>query len=283
MQDQSFAETLFKLPVLREMPLLVRPLLVRGFELLLLLVLFLVIRKFAVAVLRHATESIARRDEAAGNETRAARVRTLSSLTRSTLQYALGFIFLVSALGTIGFNVAGVLGTAGVAGLAVGFGAQKLVKDVISGFFLLLEDQYAVGDYVTVGSVSGVVEELGMRITRLRDDQGRLYILANGDINQVCNQSRGPITQTLEIALAASADLAQATAVLNAALVHTSTQLALDEPARVEGVAAVDAAKTVLRVRFRASADATLRPDAVALRLRETARAALLAAQIPLA
>jgi small conductance mechanosensitive channel len=98
-----------------------------------------------------------------------------------------------------------------VAGLAVGFGAQKLVKDVITGFFLLLEDQYAVGDYVTIGTVTGTVEELGMRITRLRDDDGRLYILSNGDIGQVCNMSRGPLAGVLEVAIAASADVGHAT------------------------------------------------------------------------
>jgi small conductance mechanosensitive channel len=156
---------------------------------------------------------------------------------------------------------------------------------------LLLEDQYAVGDYVTIGGVTGTIEELGMRITRLRDDEGRLYILSNGDIAQVCNMSRGPLAGTLEIAIAASADVSQANEILNAAFAKMADSGSKEngrendspfaEPPRVEGIAAADAAKTTLRVRFRARPGE--RPGDVALRLREVARNALRDAEIPLA
>ena len=255
----------------------------RMIELILLMVLFVVVRWVAAKVVDRTAESIARREERFDNGDRAARIRTLGSLTKSIVYYTLGFLFLITALSIIGLNVAGVLGTASVIGLAVGFGAQKLVKDMISGFFLLLEDQYAVGDYVTIGTVTGVVEELGMRITRIRDDDGKLYILANGDINQVCNQSRGPVAGVLEIGIAASADIQKARELLNEAFATAAKNedLGLADPARVEGLVSGDAAKTVLRVRFRAGN--THRPGAVALRLREIAFAALREAEIPLA
>ncbi len=122
-----------------------------------------------------------------------------------------------------------------------------------------------------------------MRITRLRDDDGRLYILSNGDIGQVCNMSRGPLAGVLEVAISASADVGRATEVLNDAFARVAEKndLNLAEVPRVEGVAAVDATKTVLRVRFRAKANE--RPGDAALRLREAARVALRDAEIALA
>jgi len=283
----NLLDAVFNLPplraVFRRLPDGTEGVLVPLIKLLVLLLLFVGLRWLIGRVVGRTIRALVEREQGLGNEGRAARIRTLASLTKSVVFYTLAFVFVVAALGTLGFNLAGVLGTAGVAGLAVGFGAQKLVKDVITGFFLLLEDQYAVGDYVTIGSVTGTVEELGMRITRLRDDDGRLYILSNGDIAQVCNMSRGPLAGVLEVAVAASADVGRATEVLNAAFAQAAERdgLELAEPARVEGVAAVDAAKTVLRVRFRAKENG--RPGDAALRLREAARVALRDAEIALA
>ncbi|MGC4044019.1 MAG: mechanosensitive ion channel [Armatimonas sp.] len=209
-----------------------------------------------------------------------ARVRTLAGLVESLAQFALSFMFLVSALALLDINVTAILGTASVVGLAVGFGAQKLVKDVMTGFFLLLEDQYAVGDYVTIGSASGTVEEVGMRITRIRDDDGRLYIISNGDIATVCNHSRGPVQGTLDIPLGAMADVAHATEVLDAALKQSQESLGLPKPPVIEGVATAEAAKTVLRIGF--IAPTNQRPVQVSLKLREVARVALTDAGIPL-
>lgn len=272
-ENRSLFESAFDLPGLRHIPKFAQPWLAAGANLLFLLLIYWLTRLIVGRVIKRTATVVAAREEAAGNHGRAARVRTLASLARSVVNYALAFIFLVAALGTIGINVAGVIGTAGVAGLAVGFGAQKLVKDVISGFFLLLEDQYAVGDYVTIGGVTGTVQELGMRITRLRDEDGRLFILANGDIGQVCNMSRGALAGVVEIGIAATADVAAATEVLDAALAP--------HQAKVEGVAAADATKTVLRVRFQT--EMGKRPADAALPIRQIARDALLAAQIALA
>lgn len=121
---------------------------------------------------------------------REARIRSLHTLFSSTVSFVLGFVALVMVMQAAGINVVPLLTTASVAGIAVGFGAQKLVRDWIAGIFILIEDQYGVGDTVTIGTVTGVVEELGMRTTRIRGEDGSLYIIPNGDITQVCNRSR---------------------------------------------------------------------------------------------
>lgn len=251
-------------------------LLLLGLELLMLVGFYVVARWALGRLIRRLGERYAAREEAV----RAARVRTLSGLLQNTADFVLTFVVVVSGLSLLGVNVAAILGTASVAGLAFGFGAQKLVKDVITGYFLLLEDQYAVGDYVTIGTVSGTVEELGMRITRVRDDDGKLFILSNGDIAQVCNHSRGPVAGALEIAIAVQEDPKIATAVLEAGLESIAPTLGLVEAPKVEGVAATDATKTTLRLSFKVGPNR--RPAQVLPALRAAAREALLAANLAL-
>lgn len=130
-----------------------------------------------------------------------ARLKTLETLSLSGLRYTLLFLISLLLLKVLFPNLdpGSIVATAGVAGFAIGFGAQRLVRDIISGFFLLLEDQFAVGDYVAIGNITGVVEEIGLRITRIRDDAGRLNILANGDIGTVTNFSRGRYLLNLDV------------------------------------------------------------------------------------
>ncbi|MHB9037352.1 MAG: mechanosensitive ion channel family protein [Armatimonadota bacterium] len=165
---------------------------------------------------------------------RKARLRALQSVLRSVVGTLLGFIALVMILAAIGFNIvpvlSSVLATAGVVGLAIGFGAQKLVRDTISGFFILMEDQYGVGDYVTIGTTSGVVDELGVRTTRIRDNMGRLCIISNGDITQVINHSRGKLRLSIEINLPAAADLDKVAQVVN----EVGQSLATDMPKKIK-------------------------------------------------
>jgi len=183
-------------------------------------------------------------------QARKARVRALQSLLMSTVSFVLGFVAIIMMLQAAGINVIPLLTTASVAGLAIGFGAQKLVRDVISGFFILMEDQYGVGDYVTIGAVTGVVEDLQMRTTSIRDSSGRLYILSNGDISQVCNHSRGKLALSVDYALAASADLDKAKQVLDEAGKSMATDFPneVKEPFACEGPTQITAASTVIRL-----------------------------------
>jgi small conductance mechanosensitive channel len=107
----------------------------------------------------------------------------------------------------VGINITPILASAGVVGLAVGFGAQSLVKDVISGFFILFEDQYGVGDVVDIDGKSGLVERMNLRITQLRNTAGELITIPNGSIKIVSNRSKEWARAVLEIGVAYDADV----------------------------------------------------------------------------
>jgi small conductance mechanosensitive channel len=127
----------------------------------------------------------------AGAARRALRLQTLGTLLHSI---STGVVFLVvgvMALAELGVNIAPILASAGILGLAIGFGAQAIVKDFLGGLFLLFEDQYGVGDTITVGTTSGVVEAISLRITRLRAEDGTAWYLRNGEILTVNNRSQG--------------------------------------------------------------------------------------------
>lgn len=183
-------------------------------------------------------------------QARKARVRALQSLLTSAVGFALAFVAVIMIAQAAGINILPLITTASVAGLAIGFGAQKLVRDVISGFFILMEDQYGVGDYVTIGAVSGVVEDLEMRTTRIREASGKLYIISNGDVSQVCNHSRGKLTMTVDYALAPATDLDEARRVLGEVGQSMAADFSKDvkEPFKCDGLAQITAASVVVRL-----------------------------------
>lgn len=205
----------------------------------------------------------------------AARLRTLAGLLNSVASYALTFVFIVMLLRAFHMDPIPLLTTASVAGIAIGIGAQKLVKDVISGFFILLENQYAVGDYVTISTVisavtmTGTIEDVGMRTTRIRDDSGRLYMVSNGDISVVCNQSRGSVASIVEIGIATGADIHKAMEVIDQAgkeLSENRVDLGLVAPPQVQGLGAMDATRLTLRVSCATVNPARLLDAQIALR-----------------
>ncbi|MGH2316127.1 mechanosensitive ion channel family protein [Planococcus sp. SE5232] len=117
------------------------------------------------------------------------RQQTLSKLLSNVVAYVVYFIAAVSILSTFTIDITGLIAGAGVLGLAVGFGAQNLVRDVITGFFIIFEDQFSVGDYVRVGVAEGTVEEIGLRTTKVKAWTGELFIFPNGTITDVVNFS----------------------------------------------------------------------------------------------
>lgn len=140
--------------------------------------------------------------------------RTLTGLLKSIVRYVTYFVVIINLLQLMGIDTKSLLTAAGIGGLAVGFGAQNLVKDVISGFFIIFEDQYSIGDYVEAAGVAGTVEDLGIRSTRLRDFGGQLHIIPNGEITRVTNHSRGPMRALVDISIAYEEDIDAALAVL---------------------------------------------------------------------
>jgi small-conductance mechanosensitive channel len=124
-------------------------------------------------------------------ERRAQRAESIGQLLGSTATLVVWLIAVLTIFSRIGIEIAPILASAGVLGVALGFGAQALVKDYLAGIFVVLEDQYGIGDTVDVGPVTGVVEDVSLRITRIRDEAGVIWYVRNGEIVRVANQSQG--------------------------------------------------------------------------------------------
>ena len=164
----------------------------------------------------------------------------------------LAVTLLLTILPFLGINIGPLLTSAGVLGVALGFGAQNLVKDYLSGIYIVLEDQYGVGDMVEVGSVVGRVEEVTLRVTRLRDQTGVVWYIRNGEILTVANRSQGWTLAFADIPIAADVDLER----VRAAVATVAEQMMadpelddslLDEP-RYAGVESVSGEAVVVRV-----------------------------------
>jgi len=143
-----------------------------------------------------------------------ARMRTLTSLITSLLRWAMGFIALVIVLRELGVDVLPIIVSAGVLGLAIGFGAQSLIRDVITGFFLLFEGLLHVGDIVQIGTTTGTVESIGLRITTVRTDDGALRVVPNGQITEFANYSAGGVRAVVDVPIGREVPVETALAVL---------------------------------------------------------------------
>ncbi len=154
------------------------------------------------------------------------RTDTLSTLCESILKYTVYFIASVTILKSVfGIETTTIITAAGVGGLAIGFGAQGLVKDVITGFFILLEDQFAVGDMITIDGMMGTVEEMGLRITKIRHFAGDLYIIPNGEIQKVTNHTRGQKGAIVDVTVAYEENIDKVFEVLNETCLKAGTEI----------------------------------------------------------
>lgn len=143
----------------------------------------------------------------AAHQRRQQRAETMGSLLKSVATGLILSIVTVMVLAKLGVEVAPIIASAGILGLAFGFGAQNLVKDFLSGIFMILEDQYGVGDSVDLGEASGTVESVGLRVTRLRDVNGTVWYVRNGEILRVGNQSQNWARTVLDVTVAYDTDL----------------------------------------------------------------------------
>jgi small conductance mechanosensitive channel len=142
------------------------------------------------------------------SERRKQRTETLASVLKSITSGVVFTLALLMILGELAFNIGPFIAGAGIAGIALGFGAQSLVKDFLSGMFMLVEDQYGVGDVIDVGEASGVVEAVGLRVTRLRDVDGTVWYFPNGEILRVGNKSQGWARAVVDVGVAYGSDIA---------------------------------------------------------------------------
>lgn len=147
-----------------------------------------------------------RAEQQVGNFHRAAQLRTMASILRATSYGIVGFLAFLQILTIFDIPYQPLLASAGILGVGIGLGAQSIFKDMINGIFILLEDQYNVGEVITIAGLKGTVEDLSLRSTRLRDGDGTLYVIPNSQISTVSNQSRDFSVAQLSVSVDASAD-----------------------------------------------------------------------------
>lgn len=180
------------------------------------------------------------------------RARTLGRIGRQVARVAVWTTTAMLVLGELGVNLGPIIAGAGILGLAVGFGAQTLVKDVITGFFILLENQYRVNDVIAAAGVEGLVEAINLRTTVLRDPQGRVHVIPNGSINVVTNFTRDWSKAVLDIGVAYKEDVDRCYAVLRQVGAEMEKDPAFGpkilEPFEYPGVERLDESSVVLRI-----------------------------------
>ena len=183
---------------------------------------------------------------------RAQRAMTIGSVLKSVITIVLIAVFATMMLSEIGVNIAPIIASAGIIGIALGFGAQSLVKDFLSGIFMIFEDQYGVGDVVDVGEATGTIEAVTLRVTRLRDLNGTVWYVPNGEILRVGNMSQNWSRAVVDVSVGYGEDLARVKRVL-AEVAHDLwededfSDLIIEEP-EITGVEMLAADAVNLRV-----------------------------------
>ena len=174
---------------------------------------------------------------------------TFRSLVISVFNYTMYFILITVVLGIFGVNVTSMIAVAGVGGIAIGFGAQTLVKDVISGIFLWVEGNITVGDIVEVNGLSGEVEAIAIRTTTIRNYSGNLYVIPNGDIRTVTNMTRSYKRAIVDIRLPYEEKLDRLLAVMTDEMEKAGAEVAgLSEIPQVLGILSYDPDAIIVRI-----------------------------------
>lgn len=257
-------------------------------EILLVVLVAIVIRIFALRLINKIT---ARAAEVGNSKTDAAhtligerrrqRTKALGSVLGNAASVLIFGIAAVTIAGDLGLNLAPVLASAGVLGLAIGFGAQSLVRDFLSGIFMLLEDQYGVGDVIDAGYATGTVEGVSLRVTRLRDVNGVVWHVRNGTINRIGNESQGWARAVIDFPVAYDEDLLRVREVMRDAAQQMWQEprwgeVIMEEP-EVWGVESISSDAITMRL---VAKTLPLRQWQVARELRERLKTALDAAGV---
>jgi moderate conductance mechanosensitive channel len=275
---------LVKLGVSAQTASTVTDLVIRPLEILVVaIVAFLVARYGAKAVRRVLTRLADQASARSGSARAGARVATMSGVVANVWRF---FVFVIAGaivLGLFGINLTPLLASATIIGATLGFGAQQIVRDYFSGLIMTVEDQYNVGDSVTVGGVTGVVEDVTMRLTRLRGLDGTVYVVPNGDIRMIGNLSRGWARAVVDLPLpgANASDLERVRATLEEAARRVASRPVFaahcTEPPTLVGVADADASTVTVRVMLHTVPS---QRDALTGALREESVAALARAEL---
>ena len=190
------------------------------------------------------------------NERRRQRTEAMGSVLRSIASFLIFVIAALMVLSELGLDLAPVLASAGIAGVAIGFGAQNLVKDFLAGMFVIFEDQYGVGDTIDMGQASGTVQAVGLRVTQLKDADGVVWYVRNGEVVRVGNRSQSVAQAVLDVGVAAGADTADLQQVLRTTAERLAAEpewqeLVVGDPeiTVVDGLAAYSVVRLTLRTR----------------------------------
>lgn len=214
------------------------------------ILLTFVTARIALALVARVMRSVTRYRCKNVSPERVKKLETAETLAKSILRYVIYFIAVAITLGQLGLGATmqSMLATAGIGGLAIGIGAQSLIKDVVTGFFMLFEDQLAVGDYVTIGTITGTVEEISLRTTSVRGDRGELNVIPNGSIITMTNFSRGDYTAVVNMDIAYEADVDRALELMleEAKKYAAAHDFVVSEPT-VSGIIAMKATGVTLR------------------------------------
>ncbi len=181
----------------------------KGIKLLILLIIFLLSKKIINFLFKH---TVGR--SLSWTIQTSARKKTIEHLLHNCMNYILYFFLVYWLLSILGVPVSSLLAGAGLAGVALGLGAQGFLSDVVNGFFILLEDQFEVGDSVEVGAITGLVSTMGIRTTQIRDFDGTLHFIPNRNITIVSNKSRGDMRAQIDIPVYTSTDINKVTSII---------------------------------------------------------------------
>lgn len=214
-----------------------------------IVVVIFIIAKIIIKVSKKLIEKVFKTREKLGIKSDDKKTQTMSELLKNLIVYVVYFTAIISALNTFGVKTQTILAVAGTAGVAIGFGAQSLIKDIIAGFFILFEDQFAVGDYITIDKLSGTVEVVGLRITKIRDFSGDLHIIPNGAIQVVTNKSRGDMRALVDIQIDYNEDQDRVIKVINEAIGELKDECEyINEGPSIYGIVNITEAVVTIRI-----------------------------------
>jgi moderate conductance mechanosensitive channel len=213
------------------------------------ILMIIIISGIVVRVARIAIYNIFKIRQISPLRTSHRREATIMRLLQNVLKYVVYFIAGMMILSNLNINVGPILAGAGILGLAVGFGAQSLVKDVITGFFIIFEDQFAVGDHVRIGQFEGEVEVIGLRTTKIKNWTGEVHIIPNGNILEVTNFSLHNSLAVIDISVAYEENIQEVEAILQDLLIELNDKYEdVVSPPQFLGVQSLSPSEVIIRV-----------------------------------
>lgn len=211
------------------------------------IVVIVLISKVIMWVLHKSLDRIVLERASKHPPSQARRMTTVGKLVKNVVTYIMYFIVSMLLLSEVGINLGPLLAGAGVVGIAIGFGAQSLVKDILTGFFIILEDQFAVGDVIQTGTFKGTVEVIGLRTTKILSWTGEVHMIPNGMINEVTNYSVNNTLAVVDVLVAYEAQVDKALSIISETMSRLEHENLVKRP-EVLGVQLMSATTVTIRV-----------------------------------